>query len=347
VNGSNQAGGNIFNIPVEGCMCWPQTLCCGSGVPLPSYQLGVSMANNGGSTQWRNFPDVAMLAAQAEIVFQGQARSVAGTSLSAPLWAGFMALVNQASLQNGVGLVGFLNPTLYDIGLTSGLSTDLYKVCFNDIQDNLSNANGWGSATGFQSVKGYDLATGWGTPTCGLIQQLSTLTPLGPNQPLDLIRFVISTGNDDLRNNHPLGCGGTGLTADILLQDGTSFTVTLKPTGTDAKWDNNTTTGPMDFPIPPSVILTPSQGIKGVTLTIHEDFSAPCTADNWDMTSLNVSLFNPPFNSATAVCQFALTGTSTLQDGSIGLTRFSEHVGSSGVRTTATFLTSSGSGCPP
>jgi hypothetical protein len=227
------------------------------------------------------------------------------------------------------------------------LSTDLYKTCFNDVQDGVSNANGWGSASGFKTVKGYDLTTGWGSPTCGLIQQLSTLTPLTPNQPLDLIRFVISTGDDDLRNNHCCGCGGTGLTADVLLQDGTSFPVTLKPTGTDDKWDNNTTTPPLDFPIPSSVTLTQSHGIKGITLTIHEDYGFGCTADNWDMTALNVSLFIPPFNSATAVCQLALVGNSTLQDGSIGLTRFSENPGGSGVGPTATFLVSSGSGCPP
>jgi subtilase family serine protease len=305
------------------------------------------MSTNGGSTTWRNYPDVSMLATQAEIFFSGGATSnFSGTSFAAPIWAGFTALANQASQQNGAGLSGFLNTTLYDIGLTSGLPTDLYKVCFNDVQDGVSNANGWGSASGFKSVKGYDLATGWGSPTCGLIQQLSTLTPLTPNQPLDLIRFVISTGGDDLRDNHCCGCGGTGLTATVLLQDGSSFSVTLKPTGTNEKWDNNTTTSPMDFPILSGVTLTQSQGIKGITLTIHEDYSTGCGPDNWDMTALNVSLFNPPFNASTAVCQLALKGTSTLQDGSTGLTRFSNSPGSSGVGQTATYLVSSGSGCP-
>jgi len=338
MNGSNQNGN---------CYCWPHFLCCGSGVPLPSYQLGVDMSTNGGSTTWRNYPDVSMLATQAEIFFSGGATSnFSGTSFAAPIWAGFTALANQASQQNGAGLSGFLNTTLYDIGLTSGLPTDLYKVCFNDVQDGVSNANGWGSASGFKSVKGYDLATGWGSPTCGLIQQLSTLTPLTPNQPLDLIRFVISTGGDDLRDNHCCGCGGTGLTATVLLQDGSSFSVTLKPTGTNEKWDNNTTTSPMDFPILSGVTLTQSQGIKGITLTIHEDYSTGCGPDNWDMTALNVSLFNPPFNASTAVCQLALKGTSTLQDGSTGLTRFSNSPGSSGVGQTATYLVSSGSGCP-
>jgi hypothetical protein len=258
-------------------------------------------------------------------------------------------LANQASLKNSAGLGGFLNTTLYDIGLTSGLSTDLYKVCFNDVQDGVSNANGWNAATGFKSVTGYDLTTGWGSSSCGLIQQLSTITPVTPNQPLDLIRFVISTGGDNLRGNGGFGsgCSGTGLTADVLLQDGTTFPLTLKPTGTDNSWENNTTTPPMDFPIPTGVTLTQSQGIKGVKLTTHEDYGFPCTADNWDLTVLNVSLLNPPFHSATAVCQLALTGTSTLQDGNTGLTRFSENPGGSGVGQTQTYLVSFGSGCPP
>ncbi len=147
MDGNNKGGGNIFNVPAQGCYCWPQTLCCGSGVPLPDYQKGVSMAANGGSAQWRNYPDVAMLAANAEIFFQGKPTVPSGTSLAAPLWAGFMALANQNSQKNGAGLAGFLNTTLYDIGLTSGLATDLYKICFNDINDGVSNANGFGSGS--------------------------------------------------------------------------------------------------------------------------------------------------------------------------------------------------------
>ena len=347
VTGGGIMDGNNTN---GNCYCWPYALCCGSGVPLPDYQKGVSMAANGGSTRWRNYPDVAMLAAQPEIVFQGNVLATfAGTSLAAPLWAGFTALANQASLKNGAGLVGPLNTTLYDIGLTSGLGTDLYKVCFNDIQDGVSNANGWGTAYGFKSVTGYDLTTGWGSPTCGLIQQLSTVTPLTPNQPLDLIRFVFSTGHDNLRGNVCCGCGGTGLTADVLLQDGTSFPLPrpLKPTGTDESWGEYTTTSPIDFKIPSGFTLTQSKGIKGITLTIHEQYSTGCGPDNWDLTALNVWIFNPPFNNSTAVCQFALTGTSTLQDTWPGLTRFSENPGTSGVGQTATYLVSSGSGCPP
>ena len=39
-----------------------------------------------------------------------------GTSLAAPLWAGFMALVNQQAAANGQPPIGFVNPALYAIG---------------------------------------------------------------------------------------------------------------------------------------------------------------------------------------------------------------------------------------
>jgi subtilase family serine protease len=338
MNGSNQNGN---------CYCWPHDSCCGSGVPIPAYQLGVDMSTNGGSTAWRNYPDVSMLANNAETFFQGGAGGGgSGTSFAAPLWAGFTALVNQNSLSRGAGLAGFLNTTLYDIGLTRGQPTDLYSTCFNDVADGGSNANGWGSASGFRSVAGYDLVTGWGSPTCALLNQLSTLTPAISNQPQAEIRFVISTGHDNLRGNVCCGCGGTGLTANVLLQGGESFPLTLKSTGTDADWEDGTTTGPMDFAIPSGVTLTQSHGIAGVTLAIHESYSTGCISDNWDLAALNVSIFNPPFHASTAVCQLALTGTATLQDGHTGLTRFSENADGSGVGQTATYLVSAGSGCP-
>ena len=338
MDGNNKGGGNIFNVPAQGCYCWPQTVCCGSGVVIPDYQKGVSMALNGGSTQWRNYPDVAMMAANPELFFQGAATSAIGTSLAAPLWAGFMALVNQNSQSNGAGLAGFLNTTLYDLGLTSGQPTDLYKISFNDINDGVNNANGFGP--GFTSAKGYDLTTGWGSPTCGLLNQLSTVTPLAFNQPLDTIRFVFSSGVDGLRGNGGIGsgCGGTGLTGIVLLQDGTSFALPnpLKGTGTNETWD--TTTSPIDFQIPSGVTLTPSNGIKGITLTIHEDYSGLCTADNWDVTAINVSLFNNPNNQVCELKLSANPGDPPLQDGNPGLVRFSENPGGSGVGPTATFL---------
>ena len=56
MNGNNKDGS---------CWCWPYPFCCGSGVSIPDYQKDImqrSSSTNGGSTTWRNYPDVAMLA---------------------------------------------------------------------------------------------------------------------------------------------------------------------------------------------------------------------------------------------------------------------------------------------
>ena len=131
------------------------------------------------------------------------------------------------------------------------------------------------------------------------------------------------------------------------------FTVTLKPTDTDDSWDNWTSTGPIIQPIPatdsngnPVPVLNETQGITGVRINMQEgNYVAPCTADNWDIASLNVSLV-----AATLVvpplCQLNLVGTAQLQDGSTGLARLSETQGSSGDGLSSPiFPTGPGSGC--
>jgi hypothetical protein len=126
---------------------------------LPVWQAGVSMVANQGSTHQRNIPDVAMVADNVfEIDDNGRSESVGGTSCATPLWASFIALVNQQATASGKPPVGFLNPALYAIGQGAG-----YRSAFHDITtgNNFPNAG----ATRFVAVPGYDLCTGWGTPT--------------------------------------------------------------------------------------------------------------------------------------------------------------------------------------
>ncbi len=121
--------------------------------PMPTYQQGLSMSGNGGSTKMRNLPDVALTADIQMFLIQsnGSAVVVGGTSAAAPLWAGFIALANQQAAANKKPRLGFLNSPLYAIGKGSTYSADL-----NDVR---SGNNG-----GFSAVSGYDLTTGWGSP---------------------------------------------------------------------------------------------------------------------------------------------------------------------------------------
>ena len=144
---------------------------------IPVWQQGISMTANQGSTTLRNVPDVALTSEWVFVVTSGNMGIAAGTSCAAPLWAGFMALVNQQAAAAGQGPAGFINPAVYAIGKSS-----IYNSCFNDITtgNNFSPS----SPTNFPAVTGYDLCTGWGTPTgSNLINALVWPPPIFLTQP--------------------------------------------------------------------------------------------------------------------------------------------------------------------
>ena len=142
------------------------------GIPIPSWQQlsGVINSKNQGSTTLRNGPDVA---AESNFDFyvcadqRGCGSGWGGTSFAAPMWAGFMALVNQQAVANGNPTLGFINPLIYPIGVGSG-----YGNAFHDI----TSGN-----NGYPAVAGYDLVTGWGSPNgSGLINALAGSGSGGP-----------------------------------------------------------------------------------------------------------------------------------------------------------------------
>jgi subtilase family serine protease len=145
---------------------------------IPSWQTNVSnMAGRGGSTSFRNVPDVAANADNVyEIYDNGNDRhnafdDNAGTSCAAPLWAGFMALVNQQSAANGGPSVGFINPAIYAIAAGPN-----YTPAFHDVT---SGNNTWSESPNlFYATNNYDLCTGLGTMNgTNLINALASSIP--------------------------------------------------------------------------------------------------------------------------------------------------------------------------
>ena len=126
-------------------------------IAIPSWQsqAGVINSSNKGSTVNRNGPDVSANANFTFYVCADQttcsANLYGGTSFAAPMWAGYIALVNQQLVADGFARIGFINPFLYSFGLSSSYSTD-----FHDITS--------GKSGSFSAVTGYDLVTGWGSP---------------------------------------------------------------------------------------------------------------------------------------------------------------------------------------
>src|SRR5262249_17508548 len=129
-----------------------------SSVPLPNYQQNLDMTASKGSTTKRNAPDVSMVADGVWVTYDNGSSSVfGGTSCSAPLWAGFTALVNQQAASIGKPPVGFLNPAFYALGASADYTNNFHDV----ISGNNTNS---GSPTLYYAVAGYDLCTGWGSP---------------------------------------------------------------------------------------------------------------------------------------------------------------------------------------
>ncbi len=142
------------------------------------------------------------------------------------------------------------------------------------------------------------------------------------SQPLRMIRFVVGTGNDDLGG----GLNGSSATADVILQNGSSFTVTLRD-ASEPSWANGSI-HQVDAPVPDTVSppLTADKGIAGVRLNLVQH-NPDWSADNWDVASLQVSFYD---TGIAPVCQVNLVGTHRLQDGSLGLVRLSKNADSKG-----------------
>jgi len=121
---------------------------------IPSWQTTTANGCSNCSKALRNGPDVAANANFTFYVCADQsgctANNYGGTSFAAPMWAGYLALVNQQSVANSTKTVGFINPSLYSIGAGSSYNSD-----FHDITS---------GSNGYSATIGYDLATGWGSP---------------------------------------------------------------------------------------------------------------------------------------------------------------------------------------
>jgi len=135
-------------------------------LPIASWQKlkGVITKANEGSTKYRNGPDVSANSNFTFYVCADQttctANEYGGTSFAAPMFAGYLALANEQAKAHGDKPPGFINPTIYPLGLGKTYHTDFHDITVG--------------SNGFPATKGYDLASGWGSPnTDGLINALA------------------------------------------------------------------------------------------------------------------------------------------------------------------------------
>jgi kumamolisin len=126
----------------------------------PSWQKGAGIPPGPS----RLVPDVSLLADPNRgvfLFFQGEVQQIGGTSLSAPVWAGFCALMNESRSKANKRPLPFLNPLLYPL---------LGSECFRDITEGNNGSNNAGP--------GHDLVTGLGVPNVkALLDRLTAQNP--------------------------------------------------------------------------------------------------------------------------------------------------------------------------
>jgi len=144
---------------------------------IPDYQASVVATYKASpdadlppSSMWnatgRGYPDVAALGGQKNsycVVTSGRFEGVAGTSASCPVVAGIFAKLNGLRVGANKAPLGFLNPFIYQ-------NADAF-------QDVMLGTNNNGGSHGFKAIKGWDAATGLGTPDFAALSKAVTALP--------------------------------------------------------------------------------------------------------------------------------------------------------------------------
>jgi kumamolisin len=155
-------GGTTLHLGADGTV-EAETAWIGSGggssvfFARPVWQTGPGVPDGDS----RSVPDVALAAnpnTGALVILHGQEVQIGGTSWSAPVWAGFCALINEAREKAGKPALGFANPVFYPLVGTSA---------FRDITV--------GTNGEYTASSGYDRVTGIGVPNvAALIEALAS-----------------------------------------------------------------------------------------------------------------------------------------------------------------------------
>jgi subtilase family serine protease len=193
-------------------------------IPIPSWQQlpGVINSSNRGSTTLRNGPDVSANADFTFYVCADQSGCTAnyygGTSFAAPMWAGYIALANQQAAANGGPAVGFMNPSIYQFGVSSSYTTDFHDITSGN--------------NGFPAVTGYDLDSGWGSPNGAAL--ITALTgPATPSFSISASPSSVSVVQGNTGTSTITTAALNGFNAAIVLSatgQPTGVTVSFNPT---------------------------------------------------------------------------------------------------------------------
>jgi len=245
---------------------------------IPSWQTAAASGCASCSKTLRNGPDVSANSNFTFFVCADQAGCTAnvygGTSFAAPMWAGYLALINEQAVSNGSKTLGFINPSLYSIGAGSSYIND-----FHDIT---------GGSNGFSAATGYDLATGWGSPNgSGLINSLGGNS--GPGFSLSASPASVSIVQG--------GSGSSTITSTVTGGFNSSITLTAsgQPSGVTVGFTPGSITGAGTSTMNISVASSTVAGTYTITVTGTSGSTVATTT-----VSLTVTTTTPSFNISAA-----------------------------------------------
>jgi kumamolisin len=262
---------------------------------IPSWQTAAAAQCSGCSQTYRNGPDVSANANFTFYVCADQqactANNYGGTSFAAPMWAGYLALVNQQSVANGNKTVGFINPSLYSIG--EGAS---YNSNFHDI---VSGSNGDSATTG------YDLATGWGSPNAGLIAALAGgSSSSGFSLSASPATLSVAQGNS----------GNSTIT--ITTTGGFNSSITLsasgQPNGVSVAFNPNPITGAGNSMMTMNVSSSASPGTYSITVTGTAGNTTSTTTVSLTVTGVTANFTISASPQTVSVTRGGVSKTSTI-----------------------------------
>jgi subtilase family serine protease len=136
---------------------------------IPDWQVPAYVTTNGGSSTYRNVPDVGALGDPFTGVgvyskINGGWIQIGGTSLSAPIWGGYISILNAGSQYLFGKSIGFFNPTLYGIGFLLGIGYGNPSNYLFPVPDGTNGNPGmFGGTPGYPGGYGYTNCTGSGT----------------------------------------------------------------------------------------------------------------------------------------------------------------------------------------
>jgi kumamolisin len=312
-------------------------------VAIPSYQklAGVINSTNKGSTTYRNGPDVSANANFSFYVCADQttctANSYGGTSFAAPMWAAYVALVNQQLAQNGQPAIGFINPTIYAQNVSGGGLSGAYASNFHDIIS--------GTSGSYSASTGYDLVTGWGSPNTGLFSALTgavatsgytlsatpvsivqgtsgastiTSTPFGGySSTIQLVASGLPTGVTVSYGTNPFGPSGSTTITFIAAANAAPGTTSVTVTGTGSDGTVQTTSVSLTVTALPLIFTI---GANPTALTVSRGTSGTATistaVSQGSISSITLSASGQKSGTSTSFSPSSIsggTGSSTLK----------------------------------